>query len=321
MNAFVGLYLKRNRGWPRPEDSWGLTPMFGEDGWCRPGGVPQRPQCGSLVLQRKGFTAVEGAWVPNWQFDAICMEKSVEQEAGGRFALDLRPVEWHGTPPGDAAQIVAPSVGEAWFDSDELREAAVARHGTAGANCADCGVWRWMRLAFGTLPALRISPSADEFAVAASPEWFGDGWNSYRQISSAETWRSSSSTRVRGISGSTRWPNPMLAAGAPLAFRRSPHSPVSSLNRSRHRTCANGCTSVSACGPLLGLQLRRHVCVYDPELQRASPHAPQQRASPASSGVVRLVSARPCRKGRECRSTRGHCAHTRAGQRIECCHA
>lgn len=44
--------------------------MYGEDGWCRACGVPQRAQCGSMVLQRKGLT-VAGAWVPNWQFDTI----------------------------------------------------------------------------------------------------------------------------------------------------------------------------------------------------------------------------------------------------------
>lgn len=41
MNEYVELYLKRNRGWPWPEDSWGLTPMFGEDG------TPLRPNARS----------------------------------------------------------------------------------------------------------------------------------------------------------------------------------------------------------------------------------------------------------------------------------
>lgn len=34
MTEYVELHLERNRGWPWPEDSWGLTPTFGEDGWC-----------------------------------------------------------------------------------------------------------------------------------------------------------------------------------------------------------------------------------------------------------------------------------------------
>jgi hypothetical protein len=179
---FVELYLKRNRGWPWPEDSYGLTPMFGEDGWCHSCGVPLRPQCGSLILQRKGFASVEGAWVPNWQFDAICLEQDLADDVAGRYAVDVRPVAWHGTPPGAASQVVAPSVGATWFDPDELRAAAVAQHGSDGATCSDCGVWRWMPLGFGTLPPLRITPPLGDTDVAASPEWFGDGWNSYRQI-------------------------------------------------------------------------------------------------------------------------------------------
>jgi hypothetical protein len=61
--------------------------MFGEDGWCHSCGVPKGPQSGSIVLQSKGMR-VEGGWVPNWQFDAICMERSVAEEAASRFRLE-----------------------------------------------------------------------------------------------------------------------------------------------------------------------------------------------------------------------------------------
>jgi hypothetical protein len=181
MSDFVQLYWKRNRGWPWPEDSWGLTPMFGEDGWCHSCGVPKHAQTGSLILQRKGMK-VEGGWVPNWQFDPICLERSVAEEAASRFNLELLKVDWHGSPPGDAMQIVVPSVGEAWFDPDELREKTIERHGTAGATCSECGVWRWMPLLFGFLPPLRITPGLGDADIAASPEWFGDGWKAFRQI-------------------------------------------------------------------------------------------------------------------------------------------
>ncbi len=181
MTDLVELYFKRNRGWPWPEDSWGLTPMFGEDGWCRSCGVPKCPQTGSIVLQRKGMK-VEGGWVPNWQFDAICLERSVAEEAASRFALEALKVDWHGSPPGEAMQIVVPSVGDAWFDPEELREKAIEQHGSAGATCAECGTWRWMPLAFGMLPPLRILPTLGNVDIAASPEWFGDGWSAYRQI-------------------------------------------------------------------------------------------------------------------------------------------
>ena len=114
---FVDLELRQNRGWPWPEDSWGLTPMYGEDGWCRSCGVPTRPQSGSLILQRKGFGSVKGAWVPNWQFDAYCLARSLaERIAAAGFALPLIPIEWQGPSPGDAVQIVAPTTGDAWFD-------------------------------------------------------------------------------------------------------------------------------------------------------------------------------------------------------------
>lgn len=181
MTEFVELYMKRNRGWPWPEDSWGLTPMFGEAGWCHSCGVPTGPQTGSLVLQRKSMK-VEGAWVPNWRFDAICLERSVADEAARRFRIDLLNIEWRGVSPGDAQQIVVPSVGDVWFDHDELREKTIARHGTAGAACADCGTWRWMPLPFGMLPPLRITPPLADVDIVASPEWFGDGWKAFRQI-------------------------------------------------------------------------------------------------------------------------------------------
>ena len=181
MTEYVELYFKRNRGWPWPEASWGLTPMFGEDGWCPSCGVPKHSQTGSVVLQRKGMK-VEGGWVPNWRFDVICVEKAVAEEAASSFELDVRQVDWHPTSAGEAFQIVVPTIGEAWFDPDELRDKAIERHGVAGATCSACGVWRWMPLAFGSLPPLRITPPLDDLAIAASPEWFGDGWKAFRQI-------------------------------------------------------------------------------------------------------------------------------------------
>jgi phosphoenolpyruvate synthase len=91
---FVELYFKRNRGWPWPEENWGLTPMFGDDGWCHACGVPKREQAASLVLQRKGLSDPSGAWVPNWQFDVICMDDEVTELA--RHALVIE--EHYGRP-------------------------------------------------------------------------------------------------------------------------------------------------------------------------------------------------------------------------------
>ncbi|MDC7122692.1 hypothetical protein OMK64_14230 [Cellulomonas fimi] len=72
--------------------------------------------------------------------------------------------------------------GDAWVDEDELRAVAVAEHGTAGATCPVCGTWRWMPLDFDELPPLRIEPPLGDVDIAASPEWFGDGWSAFRQI-------------------------------------------------------------------------------------------------------------------------------------------
>ena len=181
MTDHVWLSLRRNRGWPWPEESWGLSPMFGEHGWCRSCGLPLVTQNGSIVLRPRGM-APEGAWVPNWRFDAICMEGSLAEIAGSQFDLETRQVEWRGAQLRNASQIVAPSVGQMWFDPDDLRQAAVSRHGVDGALCADCGTWRWMPLAFEQLPALQDIPGLEDVDIAASPEWFGDGMKSFRQI-------------------------------------------------------------------------------------------------------------------------------------------
>ena len=183
---FVYLYLKRNRGWPWPEDSWGLDSMFGRDGWCQSCGTPLHEQTGPLTLQARGMSPVRGAWVPNWRFDVICLEDSICDVVAKEFRVDLRRVEWRRSVQGGAMQVVAPTVGRNWFDPDELCQKAILQHGTAGETCASCGIWRWMPLAFGLtppeLPALRPDEEWDEFDVVASPEWFGAGKRSFRQV-------------------------------------------------------------------------------------------------------------------------------------------
>jgi hypothetical protein len=178
---FVELSLKRNRGWPWPECSFGLAPMFGDDGWCRSCGIPTREQSGSLVLQAKGMSKAEGAWVPYWRYDAICLSEELASVVADRFVVELRGVEWRGrgTPP-PASQVVVASGNEPWFDETALREVLVTEHGTAGAECGECGVWRWMPLASERLPTPTIVASGSD--VVASPEWFGDGFKSFRQI-------------------------------------------------------------------------------------------------------------------------------------------
>ena len=179
---FVGLDLKRNRGWPWPERSWGLDQMFGETGWCHVCGVPLHEQSGPLTLQAGGQSPVHGAWIPNWRFDAICLEKSLADRVSAEFRVDLRPVAWRRKVVGAAMQIVAPTVGPAWFDHDQLAEKAIARHGSSGAECSECHTWRWMPLSSEELPPVRSNPSWKQYDVVASPEWFGDGARSFREI-------------------------------------------------------------------------------------------------------------------------------------------
>jgi len=179
---FVRLDLKRNRAWPWPEDSWGLDSMYGPDGWCRSCGIPLHEQTGPLTLQARGMSPVQGAWVPNWRFDTICVESTLGARLSNVYRLEMRPIAWYRNVKGQALQIVVPTVEPAWFDSDALRRAAVARHGTAGQDCPECGVWRWMPLSSKQLPPVRSSKRWDDYDVVASPEWFGDGAQSYHEV-------------------------------------------------------------------------------------------------------------------------------------------
>jgi hypothetical protein len=164
--------------------------MFGEDGWCRSCGVPRDAQSGNLVLRREGFKRIDGAWMPNWQFDVLCLERELAERIADKFRVELRDVDWRGSAPGEAKQIVAPTVGEAWFDHEELREKLLRLHGTSGASCADCRIWRWMPLSFGRLPPLTDKGSASATRRAGpggrgrsgQPRRFGVGWNAFRQI-------------------------------------------------------------------------------------------------------------------------------------------
>lgn len=180
---FVQLYWKRNRSWPRPEDSWGLDSLYGPTGWCHTCGTPKHEQTGQLHLAAEGMAPPLGAWVPNWLFDTLCVgiDDSVSAQIEG-FSVELRDVVWVGSSPGATKQVVVPTVGKRWFDEEELRRRVVERHGAPGTLCPACGTWRWMPLTFGLLPPLKLDFSAVESDTVASPEWFGDGKQSYRQV-------------------------------------------------------------------------------------------------------------------------------------------
>lgn len=178
---FVQLEAKYHRGWPWPEDSYGLTPMFGEDGWCHDCGVPNREQTGSMFLQRRGVI-VKGAWMPNWQFHEICVALDVANEIQARFNVEMREIKWPKTSPGEAMQLIVPVTKKNWFDAGLLSEMARKRHGEAGSECGTCGVWRYYPLMWGSLPPFEAHDELEGFDIVASPEWFGDGWSASRQL-------------------------------------------------------------------------------------------------------------------------------------------
>jgi hypothetical protein len=155
--------------------------MFGEDGWCRSCGTPNREQTGELVLQRRGLTAT-GAWMPNWRFDVLCLDHALAVKVSERFKVRLRDVRSpKDTDDALARQLVFTLTDAAWFDPTAVRSSAIERHGATGDTCAACGTWRWPPLTWKLLPAPAVEGFTHGAAAVASPEWFGSGCQSFRQ--------------------------------------------------------------------------------------------------------------------------------------------
>lgn len=182
MTSYVEIVLRRNRGWPWPEDSYGLTPMYGEDGWCHSCGVPKHEQTGPIVLQRKGLASATGGWVPNWQFDVYCLEAGLASTAATEFGLNLREVAWPREPFAEASQIVIPKSDHPWFDPLLLADQISSVHGQSSESCAACGVTRWYPVGMDVLLAPPPALLAGDPPVLASQEWFGVGKRSFHQI-------------------------------------------------------------------------------------------------------------------------------------------
>jgi hypothetical protein len=120
--------------------------------------------------------------MPNWRFDALCVDEDLAKQVEARFRVEMRPVAWVGKGSGEARQLVLPSVGTQWFAPEQLRARAVARHGVAGETCPVCDRWRWMPIPIGELPAFDGGDVLGNVDAAASPEWFGAGHQSFRRV-------------------------------------------------------------------------------------------------------------------------------------------
>jgi hypothetical protein len=157
--------------------------MFGEGGWCDQCGVPKHEQTGPIVIQNRGFTRVEGGWVPNWRFDVYCLEARLADVASRQFGVQLREVQWHVKSPGAAFQLVAPTSTAAWFDISKVDDVASPLPGFESTTCPRCDVTRWSAIELtNVLPYPAPGVITGDPAVIASREWFGGGMQSYRQF-------------------------------------------------------------------------------------------------------------------------------------------
>lgn len=182
---WVSLDFRFTPGWPWPESSYGLDPMYGEDGWCRECGTPLGPQIGPLTIQGSGFPTAE-VWIPNWQYNAVCVSKSLAEKLKKGFDLTLRDVNKPRDGPTGVQQII-PSISERpWYAKRALSKAVLKRHSkngakTAGNRCPACGVFKWFPI--GEQEAAIDPDSLDGNAsVVASAEQFGDGKSSFRHL-------------------------------------------------------------------------------------------------------------------------------------------
>ena len=181
MSDFVYLTSRFTSSWPWPESSWGLDPMYGKDGWCRACGVPLREQCGSLVLQAS--TLPNGNfWMPNWQFDALCLRTPAADAILRSYRVRTLPVHTPKSTDTGIVQLVPIVTGTSVYDPAALTERAVTRHGEAGRRCDGCQTWRWMPIGTRDLPPPHVGAEAEQADVLASPDWFGAGYKAFRQL-------------------------------------------------------------------------------------------------------------------------------------------
>ena len=124
--------------------------------------------------------------MPNWRFDTICVSAAVAEQVRDRFAVALRAVEKPRTGPTAVMQLLSATTESNWHRDDDLARAVALKHARyngdrTGASCPTCRVWRWLPVEEEHVPimASALDSTAD---LIASPEWFGDGWMSFRHL-------------------------------------------------------------------------------------------------------------------------------------------
>ncbi|HMO12312.1 MAG TPA: hypothetical protein PKB06_12615 [Actinotalea sp.] len=182
---WVALTPRFNSGWPWPEDSYGLDPMYGPRGWCRGCGTPLAEQTGALVVQGRKFPAAE-VWMPNWHFDVVCVSARLAAELEEAFEVDLGDVHKPRTGPTGVKQFRPVVAGTDWHRPEDLSRSVVARHREyegerTGSTCARCGRWKWLPVLESEVPILGASLVADG-DVIASGEVFGAGLKAFRHL-------------------------------------------------------------------------------------------------------------------------------------------
>lgn len=182
---WVALSPRFTPGWPWPEDSYGLSPMYGEDGWCRGCGTPLVKQSGVLTIQGSKFPRAD-VWMPNWLFDVVCVSGHLAADITQRFAVEMREVHKPRTGATGAKQILPSQTADSWHRPEELARAVRARHGRhegdrTGSSCGVCGRWKWLPVSAPDAPIVgsALTSGSD---VIASPETFGDGLSSFRHL-------------------------------------------------------------------------------------------------------------------------------------------
>lgn len=183
--AWVGLTTRFTSGWPWPEESYGLDPMFGAGGWCHQCGTPLRAQSGSLIIQGRKFPTAN-VWMPNWIFDAICVSADVATEISERFSIASREVHKPRQSVTGVVQLLPAVTEELWYDPDRLSTAVRARHreydgDRVGTRCSACSRWKWLPVSEGEAPIQPSSLNAESDLIA-SPEVFGDGLSAFRHL-------------------------------------------------------------------------------------------------------------------------------------------